>query len=194
MIYMTTSLTLTQGRSTPVRTVRGRTLAAAAAVAAAVAVPQLFHLLGAFSGAGASFAQALLPMHLPILLVGLLAGPAAGLVAGALGPVVSFALSGMPAAALLPFMVVELAAYGAFAGLLAGVRMPTLVKVLLAQAGGRLARAGAVLAAAAATGAPSLAVSSVWTATVAGLPGLALQWCLLPLLMFWIERQVGRDE
>ena len=62
---MTTSLTLTQGRSTPVRTVRGRTLAAAAAVAAAVAVPQLFHLLGAFSGAGASFAQADFLPHWP---------------------------------------------------------------------------------------------------------------------------------
>lgn len=49
-------------------------------------------------------AKPFLPMHLPIILVGLLAGPYAGAIAGLLGPLASFALSGMPGIAMLPFM------------------------------------------------------------------------------------------
>lgn len=181
--------TMTMRDATVFHTVQARTLATLAAVAAAVALPQIFHTLGAISGLGTALGQTLLPMHLPVLLVGLLAGPAAGVLAGALGPLVSFALSGMPLLAALPFMVIELAGYGLAAGLLATCKLPTLGKVLLAQLAGRAARALAVLAAVYGLGVPGLAVTSIWTSIAAGLPGLVLQWALLPLLMFWIAHR-----
>lgn len=172
---------------------QARALAAAGAVAAAVALPQLFHGMGAVSGLGTALGQAFLPMHLPILLVGLLAGPWAGLVAGLLAPAVSFALSGMPVLASLPFMMIEVMGYGLFAGLLSGVGLPTIGKVLLAQLAGRGLRAVAVLAAVYGFGVETVKVASIWTAVAAGLPGLVLQWALLPLVMFWLERTFGAD-
>ena len=91
----------------PRLSVKVQTLAAIAAVAGAVALPQIFHALGAAFGAGTALGETFLPMHLPILLVGLLAGPYAGAAAGLFGPLVSFALSGMPGIAMLPFMMLE---------------------------------------------------------------------------------------
>lgn len=58
----------------PRLSVKAQTFAALAAVVGAVAVTQLFHVLGAVSGLGASLSEIFLPMHLPIMLVGLLAG------------------------------------------------------------------------------------------------------------------------
>ena len=136
---------------------------AVAAIIGAVAVPQIFHILGAASGLGTSLGEVFLPMHLPIILAGLLAGPIAGAVSGLLGPIVSFALSGMPAAAMLPFMAIELCAYGLFAGLL---------------------RNAAILIAFYAFGSKSVPVSVIWSSIAAGLPGLALQWCLIPLAVY----------
>lgn len=167
---------------------KAQTLAALAAVVGAVVVPQFFHALGAAIGAGTALGETFLPMHLPILLVGLLAGPFAGAVSGLLGPVASFALSGMPGAAMLPFMMAELCAYGLFAGLLRNVKTPTLAKVVLAQIAGRAVRAAAVLIAVYALGNESVHVAMVWTSVCVGLYGLALQWILLPLMVSGVER------
>ena len=75
------------------------------AIVAAVALPQLFHVIGAVSGQGTMLGVAFLPMHLPIIFVGLIAGPAVGAIAGAAAPLVSFLLSGMPMLAMLPLMM-----------------------------------------------------------------------------------------
>lgn len=176
--------------STRVRTlpsVRVQTAATALAVVAAVALPQCFHAVGAVSGLGTALGETFLPMHLPVLMVGLLAGPWAGLATGALAPAVSFALSGMPMAAMLPFMIIELAGYGLVAGLLRGTAMPTIAKVLVAQVAGRAVRALAVLVAVFALGNSAVAVASIWMSVVTGLPGLILQWALIPLLAYWID-------
>ena len=77
------------------------------AIVAAVALPQLFHVIGAVSGQGTALGVAFLPMHLPIIFIGLIAGPAVGAIAGAAAPLVSFLLSGMPMLAMLPFMMIE---------------------------------------------------------------------------------------
>ena len=108
------------------------------AIVAAVALPQLFHVIGAVSGQGTMLGVAFLPMHLPIIFVGLIAGPAVGAIAGAAAPLVSFLLSGMPMLAMLPLMMIELCAYGLIAGLLRSVKLPSLVKVVLAQLAGRV--------------------------------------------------------
>ena len=57
------------------------------------------------------------PMHIPALLCGLVTGPAYGLAAGMLGPLFSFAVTGMPPGGKLPQMMLELGCYGLVTGL-----------------------------------------------------------------------------
>ena len=101
----------------------------------------------------------------------------------------SFALSGMPGAAMVPFMMIELAGYGLAAGFLGKTKMPVIVKLLLAQVAGRIIRAAAVFAAVYGMGSEAVTVSSIWMSIATGLPGLALQWCLIPLAVFWLENR-----
>lgn len=170
------------------KTVKTKTAAAVCAAVAAVALPQLFHILGAVFGAGTALGETFLPMHIAILAVGLLAGPVAGVVAGAAAPVISFALTGMPTIFMLPFMTIELAAYGLISGLLAGKKMPTLAKLLIAQTGGRAVRAAAITAGFYLLG-TKINPSVIWTSIYVGLPGLILQWALIPLTVFAIGKK-----
>lgn len=81
-------------------------------LAISIVLPQVFHLAG-----GPQSGAVFLPMHIPVLLAGMILGPVFGLVIGAAAPVLSFAIAGMPVAARLPFMILELAVYGGIAGL-----------------------------------------------------------------------------
>ena len=188
---MTDTNGMTGGRALVCATWKSKTFAGLLAVAGALALPQLVHWLGAVSGMGSALGETFLPMHLAVILAGLFAGPLVGLAAGAISPAVSFLLSGMPAAAVLPFMTVELAGYGLAAGLLASVRMPAFFKLLIAQVAGRALRSAAVLIAFYGFGG-GLPVSSIWTSIVTGLPGIVLQWALVPLIVFWVERMAAR--
>lgn len=170
-----------------------QTLWAAAAVAGAVLLPQVFHAIGAASGVGAALGEAFLPMHLPVILVGLLAGPFAGALSGILAPIVSFALSGMPGMAILPFMMIELSVYGCTAGMLKNVNMPSVLKVLSVQVLGRSVRAAAIVLAFYAFGSTAIPVSIIWTSILTGLPGIILQLTLLPLFVYWAENR-GQNE
>ena len=161
------------------------------AIVAAVALPQLFHVIGAVSGQGTMLGVAFLPMHLPIIFVGLIAGPAAGAIAGAAAPLASF-LPGMPMLAMLPLMMVELFAYGLVAGLLREVKLPSLVKVVIVQLAGRVVLTAATAIAVFAFGS-SKTVAATWTSDLAaGLPGLALQWALIPLAAYWTESLIAK--
>lgn len=169
-----------------------KAMATLLAIVAAVALPQLFHAIGAVSGQGTALGVAFLPMHLPIIFVGLIAGPAAGAVAGAAAPLVSFLLSGMPMLAMLPLMMVELCVYGLTAGLLRMVKLPSLAKVVIAQLAGRVALTVATAVAVFAFGS-SNAIAATWTSDLAaGLPGLALQWALIPLAAYWTESLIAK--
>lgn len=169
--------------------VKAQALAAAVALVAAVALPQLLHLLGAGLGIGSGLGEQFLPMHLPILLVGFLAGPWAGAVSGFLAPLASVALTGMPGEALLPFMVIELSVYGLSAGLLSKASLPVLGKVIIAQVAGRAVRAAVILLAVPILGLSPLPVSIIWTSIPAGFFGLALQWILIPAILYWVEKR-----
>ncbi len=78
-------------------------------IALCYVLPLAFHGLG--------LGMALSPMHLPVLLCGLICGAGYGAFCGVAGPVISCALSSMPTAVQLLYMVPELAVYGACAGL-----------------------------------------------------------------------------
>ncbi len=162
--------------------VKAQTIYALVATAAAVLLPQIFHLFGAVGG------ETWLPMHLPVLTVGFLAGPVAGACAGALSPIISFTLTGMPAAALLPFMVIELCVYGLCAGLIKNAKIPSPLKVLSAQIAGRAARAVFILVAFY-MGNSTIAPAIIWNSIVAGLAGIILQLVLIPVILAAFERK-----
>ncbi|MBQ4066454.1 MAG: ECF transporter S component [Clostridia bacterium] len=151
------------------------------AVAGAIALPQLFHIAGAALGVGTSLGEIFLPMHLPVILAGIIAGPYAGAAAGLVSPLLSYLLTGMPGAVMLPFMMAELFGYGLIAGLLRSAKMPSLVKLVIIQLGGRVIRLSGIAFAVLVLNNESVAIASAWTAVVTGLPGLALQWLLIPL-------------
>ena len=177
---------LTMTRDMPRLSLRAKALATVTALVAAVALPQICHVAGRAMGLGTGLGELLLPMHLPILLVGLLAGPAVGAVAGLLAPLISFGLSGMPLVSVLPFMCVELVAYGLCTGALRAVKLPVLLKVVVAQLAGRAVRCLAIFAAGG-IGLTSLVPSSTWSALQRGWIGLAVQLVLIPVAVLIVE-------
>ncbi|MBQ4578144.1 MAG: ECF transporter S component [Clostridia bacterium] len=88
-----------------------KTVLTAVCMTLCVVLPQAFHMI---PNAGTVF----LPMHIPVLLCGLICGWSYGLLCGLTGPVLSFLLTGMPSAAILPAMMVECGLYGAITGLM----------------------------------------------------------------------------
>jgi len=81
--------------------------------AMAVYAPMLVHYLG-----GVDAGRKFLPMPFFVLLAGLTLGWRAGLMAGLVSPIISFLISGMPAIAILPVMIIQLCAFGFLSGIL----------------------------------------------------------------------------
>ena len=138
--------------------------------------------------------MALLPMHLPVLLCGFVCGWPYGLVVGLIAPLLRSLLFGMPP--MMPTamaMAFELAAYGAFAGLLYALlpRKPVNVYLTLVLA---------MLLGRAVWGLVSLTLYSlilgnaftlvmfVSGAFLSAWPGILVQLILIPLIVFALER------
>lgn len=111
-------------------------------VVMAVGLPQITHAIG-----GAQAGSLWMPMYMPALLAGILLGWQWGLGVGILSPVISFGFtslalgSAMPTASRLPYMILEIGAYGVISGLFSRQvqKMPALAfpVVLGAQLSGR---------------------------------------------------------
>ena len=172
-----------------------KTLISAGVVALAVILPQIVHLF-----AGAQGGVRWLPMYLPVLLGGCLLGWRWGLGVGLLSPLVSFAFTSlagnaMPAAARLPYMMAELAAFAVVSGLfsekIARNGWMAFPAVLLAQVSGRLFF---LALAAAFQEVSSLSAAVVWSQIQAGLLGLVLQAVVVPFLVMGLRALMNRDR
>ena len=172
-----------------------KTLISAGVIALAVILPQIVHLF-----AGAQGGVQWLPMYLPVLLGGCLLGWRWGLGVGLLSPLVSFAFTSlagnaMPAAARLPYMMAELAAFAAVSGLfsekIARNGWMAFPAVLLAQVSGRLFF---LALAAAFREVSSLSAAVVWSQIQAGLLGLVLQAVVVPFLVMGLRALMNRDR
>lgn len=172
-----------------------KTLISAGVIALAVILPQIVHLF-----AGAQGGVQWLPMYLPVLLGGCLLGWRWGLGVGLLSPLVSFAFTSlagnaMPAAARLPYMMAELAAFAVVSGLfsekIARNGWMAFPAVLLAQVSGRLFFLALV---AAFQGVSSLSAAVVWSQIQAGLLGLVLQAVVVPFLVMGLRALMNRDR
>lgn len=155
-------------------------------IALGVLIPIAFHMVG--SG------PALLPMHLPALLAGLFLGPLPGLIVGLSSPVLSCFLTGMPPPLpLAPIMAGELGVYGLTSGWLhRRQRLSPFVSLLTSMIAGRMTAGLVVAVLAGVFGFTQLRpVFFVKAAVTTGLPGIVLQFLLLPPLLGFLEKRYG---
>jgi len=166
-------------------------LLTAAFIVLAVFVPWVFHQ---FHLAGPTF----LPMHIFVLLAGLLFGWRAGLLVGLFTPLVSYFVSGMPALNILPQVVIEVSAYGLFAGILREkYSLRAIWSLLGAMIGGRLALLMAIsiiyLVAGqnySPLGPESNSLASFWSTVQQGWPGLLIQLIFIPAVV-WLSGRLA---
>lgn len=157
-----------------------RLILCAICVALCYVLPLAFHAFGA----GTVF----LPMHIPVLLCGLICGWPYGLLCGLVGPVLSSLLSGMPPAAVLPGMILELAVYGAVTGIcMRMIRTKHLyadlyLSLLIAIVCGRIA--AGIAQALIFTGGGYTFRLWINAYLLTSLPGTAIQLILIPTLVF----------
>lgn len=170
-----------------------QTIAAFFAVAASVIIPQSLHMLGAVLGIGTAVGEILLPMHFLIIFTGFLAGAYAGAISGTFAPLVSYLLTGMPAVRMLPFMMLELCAYGFAAGMLKNLRINTIAGVLIVQMLGRIVKALAIFTAVNVFSYEGIAVSSVWFGISKGILGIGMQLVLIPLMLCKLKNVMKND-
>lgn len=158
-------------------------LISAFAVISAIILPQICHAIGLMTGTGANLGSMLLPMHIPVILAGFFGGAIAGGVVGIFSPIISFAISGMPTAALLPFMIIELAVYGIVSGLLSKKNINPILKTAIVMICGRVARALAVLTSIYALGNEKLAITAAYLFIVEGIIGSLIQFVIIPFII-----------
>lgn len=107
-------------------------LASSLLIAGNILLPLAVHQFG-----GMTAGQALLPLYFFSLLGGLAYGWQLGLTVGVLSPLVSFTLSGMPPAIILPFVILKSAILGITSGIISrrvrSVAISSLLAVLAAQ-------------------------------------------------------------
>lgn len=141
----------------------------------------------------------LLPMHIPVFLCGFLCGPLYGGICGFFLPVINSILTGMPALyPMLPIMACELMMYGLVGGglyknkKLAESWYGIYLALLGAMICGRLAYGlvfGALLFASG-----ELKALTVWAAVVTGLPGIVIQFLVIPPIVMFLGHRWKKDE
>ncbi len=159
-------------------------------IAMCVVLPMAFHMV---PNGGSVFC----PMHIPVLFCGLVCGWQYGLLCGVVGPLLSSLLTGMPPAAILPSMMIELAVYGLVASLMMRfVRTKNLyadiyISLVTAMLIGRAASIF-VKALFFAKGTP---MSALLTASfVTCLPGIAVHLVVIPLILIALEKAKVIDK
>ena len=162
----------------------------AAFISLDVVVPWLTHHFGGVQ-AGSMF----LPMFFFILLAGLSGGWRAGLLVGLFTPLISFAVSGMPLLPVLPQITIECVSYGLIAGLLRGkFHLGVIWSLIGAMILGRLARLAFVGAVFLLYGGEVSPLAYMWAVVLQGLPGIAIQLTLIPLMRRagekWYQKRV----
>ena len=154
--------------------------------ALAVLTPLAAHYFG-----GPLAGRMFLPMHIFVLVAGLVLGWRAGLFVGVLTPLISYSLTHLPPATVLPFVAIEMAAYGLLAGLLRkNFKLNIWWALLGAMAFGRAAAWLAVLI----WPTKIAAGQYIFGAVLDGWRGILLQILLVPVLMKAIGRFLGDEK
>lgn len=149
-----------------------------------VVLPIAFHVI---PNAGTVF----LPMHIPVLLCGLVCGWQYGVLCGVMGPLLSSILTGMPAASILPSMIVECGVYGCVSGLMmeyihtGHLNLDLYISLPTAMLVGRIFSGISK----ALIFAPGTSLTAWATASfVTGLPGILVQLIFIPAIIVALSR------
>ncbi|MFA6393435.1 MAG: ECF transporter S component [Patescibacteria group bacterium] len=155
-------------------------------VALSVALPLVFHLIP-----GGQAGKIFLPMHIFIFAAGLVLGWKQGIFAGIITPLISYTLSGMPSFAVLPFIIIELAAYGALSGYFRNnLKLNILLSLLGAMTAGRAILWLAIIALPSEVNAGQY----IFMALKTGLPGILAQILLAPAIVFLFGKYLNNER
>ncbi|MDD2753493.1 MAG: ECF transporter S component [Candidatus Portnoybacteria bacterium] len=149
-----------------------------------VLTPMLAHYLG-----GVAAGRLFLPMHFFVLAGALLAGWQAGLAIGVLTPLISYSLTGMPPAMVLPFVVIEIAAYG----FLAGFFQQKMKNIWLSLVGALILGRAVLFAGLILLPTKLAAMPFVVSAVKDGWRGIALQILLVPVAVISLRKFLGNE-
>jgi hypothetical protein len=147
-------------------------------IALGLLVPTVFHLT---SVSGSIF----LPMHLPVLVGAAFVNPWIALIAGVLTPLTSSIATGMPPMFPIAFlMTFELAAYGwSMSWLINKRRLNVYAALVISMLVGRVVLGIAALVTTSVFGVQLNPVMYMKGALLTGLPGMALQLLVVPVLI-----------
>ena len=183
-------------RNVPAGTkIKLKTVVSAGLIVLAVILPQLVHLALGMPG-GVKW----LPMYLPVLIGGCVLGTKWGFAVGVLSPVVSFLVTSamgnpMPAAARLPFMILELAVFAAVSGFfskkISENGLLAFPAVILAQICGRGVFLGAVTLCQHFT---AFTPAMIWGQIKTGVIGLAVQALLVPVIVICLKKLLAKEN
>lgn len=140
-----------------------------------VALPRIFHML-AGSTAGATF----LPMHVCVLIAALTFGTISSSMVAGSSIAFSYLLTGMPALARLPYMLIELFIYAVLLSVL-NKKFNSYVSLITTIVLGRILYAGILFVSVNILGLSSYGISVMESVKI-GIPGIILQLLFVPVI------------
>lgn len=152
-----------------------------------IALPRIFHIL-AGSSAGATF----LPMHIAVLIAALTFGALSASVVAGSSVIVSYLLTGMPALARMPYMLIELVIYAILLSIL-NKKFNSYISLIATIILGRVLYAGVLFVAINVLGFQTYGISVIQSIQ-AGLPGIAIQLACVPFIAKAIKKGIKLDD
>lgn len=140
-----------------------------------IALPRIFHVLVG-SSAGATF----LPMHIAVLIASLTFGIFSGSIVATASIIFSYLLTGMPALARLPYMLIELVIYSALLGGLSK-KYNNYISLIVTIVLGRILYALTLFVAINVIGLPTYGISVIESIKT-GIPGIIIQLLFVPVI------------
>lgn len=152
-----------------------------------IALPRIFHIL-AGSSAGATF----LPMHIAVLIAALTFGALSASVVAGSSVIVSYLLTGMPALARMPYMLIELVIYAVLLSVL-NKKFNSYISLIATIILGRVLYAGVLFVAINVLGFQTYGISVIQSIQ-AGLPGIVIQLACVPFIAKAIKKGIKLDD
>lgn len=140
-----------------------------------IALPRIFHVL-AGSSAGSTF----LPMHIAVLIAALTFGTLSATIVAGSSVVFSYLLTGMPALARLPYMLIELVIYAILLSLF-NKKFNSYVSLIATIILGRILYSGVLFVAIDLLGLSTYGISVIESIRT-GIPGIIIQLICVPFI------------
>lgn len=148
-----------------------------------IALPRIFHML-----AGASSGATFLPMHICVLISALVFGCISSSIVAGSSIIFSYLLTGMPALARLPYMLIELLIYAILLSVL-NKKFNSYVSLITTIVLGRILYAGVLFVSVNLLGFASYGIS-VMESVKTGIPGIIIQLLFVPIIAKGIKEGI----